>query len=186
MHIKTLKAETHGFLFVNFAQVVVETFDFQPVAVWCDHFPPGQIVERGAPQHSLFATGIHGDVAANARGLGGGWVHGKNESSPFCGFGDTLGNHASAGAYGADGMVNTWQVHKFNRCDVDQFLGIDHHRVGGERHGTAGVTGAASTRNDGEAELDAVTHQRTDFFFGVRVEHHERIFDAPIGGVSHV
>ena len=83
-------------------------------------------------------------------------------------------------------MIHAGQVHKLHRGDVDELFGIDHHRVGGQRHGTAGVTGAAPTGNNGETELDTVTDQRADFFFGIRVEHHEGVFDAPVGGVGHV
>jgi hypothetical protein len=67
-----------GFLLVDLAEVVVEAFDLQPVAVRRDHLPPGQVVERGAPQHGLLAAGVHGDVAADARGAGRGRVDGEH------------------------------------------------------------------------------------------------------------
>jgi len=35
-----------------------------------DHAPAGQVVQRRAPQHGLFAARVHGNVAANATGLG--------------------------------------------------------------------------------------------------------------------
>jgi hypothetical protein len=53
---------------VDLAEVVIDAVDLQPVAVRIDHLPPGQVVERRAPQHGLLATGIHGDVAADAGG----------------------------------------------------------------------------------------------------------------------
>ena len=184
--IKTGEAETHGFLLVNLAHVVVESFDFEPVAIRRDHLPPGQVVERGAPQHGFLAAGVHGDVAANARGFSRRWVDSKDEARAFSRFGHALGHDAGAGAHSADWVIQARQVHELDGCDVDEFFGINHHRVGGEWHGTTGITRAASTWNDGEAELDAITHQRADFCFGIRVEHHEGILNAPVGGIGDV
>jgi len=48
---------------------------FQPLGLRRHHAPAGQVVQRGAPQHGLFAAGVHGDVAADARGLGRRRVH---------------------------------------------------------------------------------------------------------------
>jgi len=68
--IETFEAELDVVLFVNLAVVVVDPFHFQPVAIRINHLPPGQIVERRAPQNRFFATGIHRDIAADAGGAG--------------------------------------------------------------------------------------------------------------------
>ena len=67
-----------------------------------------------------------------------------------------------------------------------ELLGVDDRRQRRQRHRAAGVAGAATARNDGEPEVDARAHHRRDFVFGVRVEHDERILDAPVGGIGHV
>jgi hypothetical protein len=74
----------------------------------------------------------------------------------------------------------------FDRADVDQLLGVDHRRVGRQRHGAAGVAGAAATRDDGQAGFDAAAHEVADFFLGIRVEDDEGVFDAPVGGIGDV
>jgi hypothetical protein len=55
-----------------------------------------------------------------------------------------------------------------------------------QRHGAAGVAGAAAARDDGQAQFEAALDQAGDLFLGVRGQHHERVFDAPVGGVGHV
>jgi len=74
----------------------------------------------------------------------------------------------------------------FHRADVDQLLGVDDHGEGRQGHGAAGVTGAASARDDGQAQLDAALHQGADFLFGIGIEDDEGVFDAPVGGVRHM
>ncbi len=66
---------------VDLAAVVVEAADLQPVAVAVDHAPPGQIVDRRAPQHGLLAAGVHGDVAADAGGIGRGRIDREHQSA---------------------------------------------------------------------------------------------------------
>jgi hypothetical protein len=69
---------------------------------------------------------------------------------------------------------------------VDQLLGVDHRRARVQRHGAAGVAGAAAARDDGQAQGDAVAHQRRHFGLGIGRQHDEGIFDAPVGGVGHM
>ena len=77
--------------------------------------------------------------------------------------------------------------HKFfNRADVDQLFGIDHGGIGRQRHGTAGITGAAPTRDDGQAGFDTTTHQLADFLFGIRIKDDEGIFDTPVSRIGDV
>ena len=70
------------------------------------------------------------------------------------------------------------------RCD--QFFGVDDRRHRRERNRAAGVAGAAAARDDGQSQFDAALDQAGHFIFGVRREHDEGIFDAPVGGVGHV
>src|SRR5690606_34874154 len=55
---------------VDFAQVVIQAGDIQPIAIGVDHAPAGQVVQGGAPQHRFFAAGVHGDVAARTGSVG--------------------------------------------------------------------------------------------------------------------
>ena len=55
-----------------------------------------------------------------------------------------------------------------------------------ERHGAAGVAGAAAARNDRQAELDAAGDQAGHLGLGVGREDDERILDAPVGRVGDV
>ena len=72
---------------VDLAHVVGQARDFEPVAVRIDHAPPGQIVQRGAPQHGLLAARVHGDVAAHAGRLGRGRIHREHEAGGLGGLG---------------------------------------------------------------------------------------------------
>ena len=64
LKVAQLKAGDIGVM--DLAQVVRQAHHFQPLRVWGDHAPAGQVVQGRAPQHGFFATRIHGDVAANA------------------------------------------------------------------------------------------------------------------------
>ena len=81
-------------------------------------------------------------------------------------------------------MIRTGQALDFNRPQIDQLFGVDHHRQRIQRYRAAGVAGAAAARNDGQAQLDARTHQWRHFCFRVRRQHDKRIFDAPVGGIG--
>jgi hypothetical protein len=67
-----------------------------------------------------------------------------------------------------------------------ELLGVDHRALPRERDRAAGVAGAAAARDDGQAQLDAALHQAGHLGLGVGREHHERVLDAPVGGVGHV
>jgi hypothetical protein len=45
---------------------MAQTRDSEPLALRIDHAPPGEVIQRSAPEHRLLAAGIHGDIAANA------------------------------------------------------------------------------------------------------------------------
>jgi hypothetical protein len=53
-------------------------------------------------------------------------------------------------------------------------------------HRAAGVAGAASARNDGQAQIDAALDQPGHFGLGIRRQHDKRVFHAPVGGVGHM
>ena len=186
--VGTGEAEAHGFLLVDLADVVVEPLHLQPVAVGRHHLPPREVVERGAPQHGLLAPGVHGDVAADARGAGRGRVDGKHLTHRLRRLGHARGDHARAGA---DGGIRATRVAVgigqrgfLDRTDVDQLFGVDDDRLGIEGNGPARIAGAAAPRNDGEPQLDAGAHQRRHFVFGVGVEHHKRVLHPPVGGIG--
>ena len=67
-----------------------------------------------------------------------------------------------------------------------KFLGVDHGRHRGQRHCATGITRAAATRDDRETKLDTRGHQWGHFFFGIGVQHHKWIFNAPVRGIGHV
>ena len=186
MRIKPLEAEAHRFLLVDLAQIVIEAFDFQPVTVRRHHAPPGQIVERGAPQYGLFAAGVHGDVAADARCFGRRGVDRENQAGAFSRLRHAFGHYTGARSHRADRVVDAGQIDEFDRTNINELFGIDDYGIRRQRNGAAGIAGAAATRNDGQAELDAVAHQRPDLVFGIGIEDHERILDTPVGGVGNV
>ena len=67
-----------------------------------------------------------------------------------------------------------------------ELLGVDHRALPGQRDRAAGVAGAAAARDDGQAQLDAALDQPGHLGLGVGGQHHERVLDAPVGGVGHV
>src|SRR5690606_833845 len=74
------QVEARHFDVVNLAAVVRDASDLQPVAVRIDHAPPHEVVDGRAPQHRFLATGIHGDVAADAGSVGRGWIHREHQA----------------------------------------------------------------------------------------------------------
>ena len=184
--VEPLQFERGDRRIVDLAEVVIEARDFEPVAVRIDHAPPGEVVQRGAPQHGLLAARVHGDVAANARSVDRGRVHGEDETSLFRRFRNAARHHACARIDGRHGVVDARQVGLLDRIQTFQLFGIDDGRERRERHGAAGVAGAAPARDDGQTQLEAAFDDAGDFFLGIGREHHERIFDAPVGGVRHV
>jgi hypothetical protein len=83
-------------------------------------------------------------------------------------FHDAARDQSGAGAHRRVVPVRTGQAPHLDGAEVDQLFGVDHRRQRIERHGAAGVAGAAAARDDGQAELDAGAHQRRHFLFGVR------------------
>ena len=182
--VEMLEAEGGGFLIVDLAQVVADALHFQPLAVGGDHLPRREVVERRAPQHGLLAAGVHGDIAADTGGVGRGRVAGEHQPGLVGAVHDAARDDADAGADRRVGMIDARQHLLFDRAHVEQLFGVDHRRLGRQRHGAAGVAGAAAARDDGQAEFDQAAYQRRDLGFAVGIEHDEGILDAPVGGVG--
>ena len=154
---------------VNLAAVVSEARDFEPVAVGIDHAPPGEIVDRGAPQHRLLAAGVHRDVAADAGSIRGSRIDGEHQARALGGFGHATRHHAGSSE---DRRHRLGQLRRativLDRAERFQLLGVDDRRQRRERNRAAGVARAAAARNDGQPQLDARAHQRRNFDLGVR------------------
>jgi hypothetical protein len=67
-----------------------------------------------------------------------------------------------------------------------ELLGVDHRALPGQGNGAAGVAGAAAARDDRQSQFDAALHEAGHLRLGVGRQHHERVFDAPVGRVGHV
>src|SRR5690606_6075046 len=94
--VEPFQLETRLGRVVDLAQVVIQAGDLQPVPLGIDHAPPGQVVERRAPQHGLLAAGVHRDVAAHTGCVGRGRVHGEYLSGGLGRLGDPTCYHARA------------------------------------------------------------------------------------------
>ena len=113
---------------VDLAQVVVDANHFQPFGVGRDHAPRGQVVERGAPQHGFLAAGVHGDVAAHARGLGRGRVHGEHIAGALGRIGHALGDDARTRPDGGHLVLHAGQVDQLDLGHRFELLGVDDPR----------------------------------------------------------
>ena len=67
-----------------------------------------------------------------------------------------------------------------------EFFGVDDGALPRERHSTTGIARTTAARDDGQAQIDTAFDQARHLDFGVRREHHERVFDAPVGRVRHM
>ncbi len=179
-----LEPECRRFLLVDLAQVVADSFHLQPATLRIDHCPGSQVVERRAPQHGLLAAGVHGDVAADARGIRRGRVTGKDAAGFFGALHDTTRDHAGPGADRRVGFSHAWQRDFRHRAHVEQLLGVDDDRARRQGYRATGVTRAAAARDDRQAELDATAHQQRNLGFGIGRQHDKRIFDTPVGSIG--
>ena len=119
---------------VELAEVVADALDLEPVALRVDHAPPGEVVDRGAPEHGFLAARVHGDVAADAAGVHGGGIDREHEAGPFGGLGHALGHDARLredGGHGATGESvarAAWQCDMLDLGDPFELLGVDDRR----------------------------------------------------------
>src|SRR5688500_14814291 len=74
---QVFKPELRAACIMDLAEVVLEALDLEPLALRRDHAPPGQVVDRGSPQHRLLAPGIHRYIAADAGSVGRGRIDGE-------------------------------------------------------------------------------------------------------------
>ena len=179
MHIKH-----GGFFIVDFAEIVAHALDFEPFACGVDHFPPRQIVERRAPENGFFAARVHRHIAAHAGSIGRSGIHRKHKLGGIGGFFHAPRDHARAAMNHRPAAFETGQLDIFHAIVFIELFGVDHRAHGIERHGAAGVAGAAAARDDGELQINQRAHQGRHFGFGVGVDHHKGIFHAPVGGVG--
>ena len=171
---------------MDLAQVVVHANDVEPLSIGRDHAPAGQVVKRCAPQHGFFAARVHGDVAANARGFGRGGVHRKHKTTALGRIGHALGDHTGFGVNRGHFVRDARQVDHFDLGHGFELFGVDDRALPGERNRAACVACAAATWDDGQAKVDTTFDQARHFGFGVRGQHDEGVFHAPVGGVGHV
>ncbi len=183
---QVLDAKCDRLLLVDLAQIVVDPLHLQPRALRVHHPPRSQVVERRPPQHGLFATGIHGDVAADAGGIGRGRVAGEDAAGRFRPLDGTAGDDTGTGKQGGIRLRQSGQQRFNRRAHVDELFGIDDRRARRKRHGAPGIAGAAAARDDGQLELDQPAHQRGNLLLGIGRQHDEGILDPPVGGIRHV
>ena len=164
---------------------MIDSHHFQPVAVRCHHAPRQQIVQRRSPKHRFFATGIHRDIAANTGRIRRRRITGKYQTGIICHIHNAPSHYTRTGINGCVSLFDTRQTGRpFQRIYSDQFFGVNHCGIKRQRHRTTGITGTATTRNNGQSQLDTITHQMTDFCFATRIQHHKRIFNPPVGGIG--
>ena len=178
------KLECRDIGVVDLAEVVVLARDLEPAGIGRHHAPRREVVERGAPQHGLLAAGVHRDVAADARRIGRRRIDGEDESLAFRRIHHAARHDAGTRVDRGCRLVSARQHDPVDRRQPFEFLGIDDRRTPIQRHRAAGVARAAAAGNDREFELDASAHQPGNLGFGIRIEHEERVFDPPVGGVS--
>ena len=181
-----LQLKARQFDVVDLAEVVPQTRHFQPLGLRRHHAPARQIVQRGAPQNGFLAAGVHGNVAANAGGLGRRRVHGKNKTGALGRIRHALRHDTGLGPDRGHRLRQPRQGHQLDLGHGFELFGIDDHALPGQGNGTAGVAGTPATRNDGQPEFNAALHQRRHLGFGVRRQHNKRVLDTPVGRIGHM
>ena len=178
--------ELGGLDLVDAAEVVVDALDADHAAVDVDHLPPGEVVDRRAPEGGFLAARVDGDVAADAAGVGRGGVDREDEACGGRGLLDAAGDAARAAFNHGMLALDARQAAHDGTAVAVELLHVDHGRVGVQRNGAARVARAARARNDGELELEERAHEGRDLLLAVGREDDERILDAPVGGVGDV
>ena len=149
---------------------MVDARDLEPPRVGRHHPPREQVVERGAPQHRFLAAGVHRDVAADARRVGGCRIDGEHETCRLRGFHHAARDDARAAVDRRHRLRAARDRDALDRRQARELFGVDHRALARQRYRAAGVTGAAAARDDGEAELDAILDQRR----GLRPRYRDR------------
>ena len=150
---------------VDLAHVVVHANHIQPFGVGGDHAPAGQVVEGCPPEHRLFATRVHGDVAANAAGFGRSWVDREHKTTALGRIGHALGDHTGFGPDGGNRVGHAGQVEHLDLGHGFEFFGVHHRALPSQRNSATGVARAAAPGHDGQAQVDTALDQTRHFFF---------------------
>ncbi len=145
---------------MDLAQVVIQAFDLEPVGLRGDHAPAGQVVQGGAPEHRLFATGVHGDIAADGGGILRGGVDREGQAMGPGQIRDPAGDQAGTGAHRGHRAFHARQLDALDRRERLQLFGVDHGAMGVEGYRRTRVTGAAAARYQGQATVDAGLYDR--------------------------
>ncbi len=182
--IEVLQLERRHFNVMDLAEVVIQARDFEPLRLRRDHAPAGQVVERRAPQHRLLATGIHGDVAADAARLGRGRIDREHITRAIGCIGHALRDDASLAEDSGHRLRHARQRHHLDLAHRFQLFGIDDGALPRQRHRAAGVAGATAARDDRQFQLDAAGDQRRHLGLRVRRQHDKRHLDAPVRSVG--
>ena len=93
-----------------------------------------RVIQRRAHSTAFFAACVHGDVAANARGLGAGGVHRKHKARALGRIGHALGDHTGFGPDGAHLPVQTRQAAHLHLGHGFELFGVDDHALPGQRN----------------------------------------------------
>ena len=150
---------------MNLAHVVVDAGNFQPFGLRCDHAPRRQVIKCSTPEHSFFTTGIHGNIATNARGLGRGGVNRKHKTTALSRIRHTLGNHTCLSPHRSHGLLHAGQQLHFDLGHGLQLFGVNDHAFPSEWHRAAGVTSTTPTRHNRQAQVNTAFNQTRHFFF---------------------
>jgi len=176
----------HVLLAVDLAEIVIHAGDFKPVAVRVHHAPPGEVINRGAPEHGLLAAGVFRDVAAYAGAVGGSGVNREDPVILIGALGDTLRDDTGAREDCRHRFSNARQGLHFNLRHRRELF---HVHDGGhlrERHGAARVAGAAASADQRETQAVAGPDEPRNLFLFIRIKHHDRVGDSPVRRVSDV
>ena len=171
---------------MDFAHVVAQSRHLEPVALWVDHPPRGEVVNRGSPEDGLLAASVHGDVAADTGGVSRGRVHRKDQASGIGCVGDSAGHDAGPREDGRNRLRASGQWAPLDRSQFVKLFGVDDDRLRGERDRTTGVASAAPPGNDGETEFNRGLHQARNLRLRIRREHHQWELHSPIRGIGHM
>ena len=105
---------------------MLQAFNLKPVAIRRDHAPRQEIVESRAPKNGFFAAGVHGNIASNTGGIGGGRITGKDEAYSFSRFHGPASDHPCAGHQDRFWQVRTLSLRwRPDQLHIQQFFGVD-------------------------------------------------------------
>lgn len=110
----------------------------------------------------------------------------KHEAGAFGGLGDPLGDDAGLGKHAGRPVCHAGQRDRLDRSQHVELLGVDDRRPGRHRDHASGISGTAAARNNCQSQFDTGTYQARNLVLGIRGQHHERQFDAPVGRIGHV